>query len=192
MKFIIGLGNPAPQYTYTRHNIGFLLIERAITHWKLRLQPGKGDFYEAILQLEDEIHFVQPTTYVNLSGIAVKQLVDLYHPSLDRLLVVVDDFNLPFGRLKLKPTGGAGGHNGLKSIICALGTEDFPRLKMGIGPLVGDPADYVLGEFTHNERDRLPEFLNLGLNCLEYFIKFDLERAISYCNSFCGTLNPKP
>lgn len=161
MKLIVGLGNPEAKYNFTRHNFGFLAL----------------DFYAKVHDLAWETHpkfgatylkhgdylFIKPQTYYNDSGTAVRAFADFYKIPLSDILVICDDFNLPFGVTRYREKGSAGGNNGLKSIIASLGSQDFPRLRLGTGndelrTKIGD-MDFVLSKFTEEERQKLPEIL---------------------------------
>src|SRR5579884_2760999 len=158
---IVGLGNPGPRYENTRHNIGFMVVERlagrnglSFKGSKQRADIARGpvDGITAILAL--------PVTYMNDSGIAVSRLLSYYHVPRSRLLVVCDDLDLPFGSLRLRPSGSAGGQKGLLSIIQQLGTEDFARLRLGIGRPPGPGAiPHVLGAFPAEQERVLPKLL---------------------------------
>jgi len=155
---IIGLGNPGSEYLTTRHNLGFWVVERVAQKLKVRLKPGRGDFEIAERRLHGGlIRLAQPTTYMNLSGLAVTQIINLYKLTERQVLVVCDDFALEEGYLRLRKKGSDGGHNGLKSIIEDVGTVEFPRLRLGIGPVPEgeDPADFVLAQIEENVIHRL-------------------------------------
>lgn len=165
MKIVVGLGNPGSQYAGTRHNLGFMVLNRL-----------GGDSFRPAFRGElaaaaagegigagvgaEKILLFKPLTYMNLSGQAVGPLAAYYKTSPADILVVCDDIDLPPGRLRLRPKGGAGGHNGLKSIIAVLGTEEFWRLRIGAGrPLLDDPARYVLARFEPAEREIMEKTL---------------------------------
>ena len=160
MHVIFGLGNPGKRYLNTRHNIGFILLDYIQSIYKVPFRAGKGDYYFMQFELDHEtVLCVKPTTYMNLSGIAVRQVVEQFDVDLNNILVVLDDFQLPFGTLRFRKKGSAGGHNGLKSIIAELGTETFARLRFGIGDDFEDPIDFVLSDFTPSEIEGLREVL---------------------------------
>ncbi len=181
MKAVVGLGNPGPEYALTRHNLGFMVVDLLAQRWGARWRPGRGDYWEA----EGEALLVKPTTFMNLSGIAVRQLAERYGLEPEEILVIVDDVNLPFGRLRLRTKGSSGGHRGLESIIFHLGTENFPRLRVGIGPKPEglSLADFVLSEFTEEERKNLPKVLEAAAQGAELWLR-DPERASSFCGQF--------
>ena len=150
MKLVVGLGNPGGRYRGTRHNVGFEVVDALVARHGLKLQPWKTLAETAEWRRpEGRVWFVKPTTFMNLSGEAVVALMGFYKVEFTDLLVVCDDVNLPVGRLRARPEGSDGGNNGLASIIAALGTEGFSRLRIGVGR--GDPrrdlADHVLSRF---------------------------------------------
>jgi PTH1 family peptidyl-tRNA hydrolase len=148
-----GLGNPGERYDLTRHNIGKEVIAGLIRSLGLSARPGKGEFIYARDPARD-LCLVMPTTYMNLSGISAADALEFFGASPDELLVVFDDFSLPLGSIRIRKKGSDGGHNGLASIIYNLSSQDFPRLRLGIGPLPADTdaADYVLSGFAPEER----------------------------------------
>lgn len=163
MQAIIGIGNPGTRYEYTRHNAGFLFMDYLAQRYKITFRPGKGEYYYASGMLRNSGYIlVKPTTYVNLSGIAVMEVADKYRISPENILVVYDDLNLEAGRVRLRQSGGDGGHNGINSIISQLNSKDFPRLRIGIGSSFekGDMASYVLSKFTPEELTNLETLFN--------------------------------
>lgn len=161
MKLVVGLGNPEAKYNWTRHNTGFLALD---FYFKLNhLSWGAKPRYGAIFGRRDDILFIKPQDYYNLSGRAVREFMKFYKISPTDILVICDDFNLEFGFLRYRAHGSAGGNNGLKSVIFETGTADFPRLRIGTGndelrTRIGD-VDFVLSKFTVAEKMRLPEVL---------------------------------
>lgn len=155
MKIVVGLGNPGPNYTGTRHNVGFDVVDILVSG------PGGGKYQRKFdaeiaegLQGLDKVLYLKPLTFMNLSGRSVRQALDFYKVSPADLLVVCDDINLPLGQLRMRPQGSAGGHNGLKDIERQLGTQDYARLRLGVsGPGREDLVDYVLARFKPSERD---------------------------------------
>lgn len=154
MLVVFGLGNPGDRYQGTRHNVGKEVMGSLVGRLGLELLPGRGDFYCAY-DPERDIHFIVPATFVNDSGTAASQALESLGARPAELLVVCDDFNLPLGSLRIRKRGSEGGHNGLSSIIYQLGTQDFPRLRMGVGPLPPgvEWADFVLARFAGPETD---------------------------------------
>lgn len=158
MSTIIGLGNPGGEYDETRHNVGFMVVDTLCETLQTEFEAGKGDYLIAVSRYRGKrIALVKPLTYMNNSGLAVVDLVEYRSLNAKDLLVVCDDFNLPLGRIRLRPKGSDGGHNGLYSIIYHLQTEDFPRLRCGIGRLISpgeeyDATKFVLSVFDRDER----------------------------------------
>lgn len=155
MKLIVGLGNPGTKYEGTRHNVGFEVLERLARETAADpLRPKfEGDVRECRLGDEKAL-LLWPLTFMNKSGASVRKAFDFYQLGLSDMLVVCDEFQIPLGSLKLKPRGSDGGHNGLADVIRTLGTQEFARLRIGIGPVPDrwDQADFVLGKFTKGER----------------------------------------
>lgn len=183
MHVVFGLGNPGKRYLNTRHNIGFILLDYIQSIYKVPFRPGKGDYYFMQCSIEQEpVLFVKPTTYMNLSGIAVRQVVEQFEIDLNNILIVLDDFQLPFGTLRFRKKGSAGGHNGLKSVIAELGTEAFARLRIGIGSPVDDAVDFVLSDFTEKEIDGLRKLLPVAHDGIVVWVKDGIERAMNQFN----------
>jgi len=157
---VVFLGNPGPEYERTRHNLGFWTADILAEKLKCRFEPGQGDFVIAQKRMRGEpLCLVKPTTYVNRSGHAVAQLVENRRITPSQVIVVCDDFTLDEGRIRLRRKGSDGGHNGLKSIIAQLGTEEFPRIRLGTGPVPEnvDPVDFVLAKVGENDINTLRE-----------------------------------
>ena len=183
---IVGLGNPGREYQGNRHNIGFRLLnylsERlGVTFSRLESKSlvTKADYHGHRLIL------VKPQTYMNLSGQAVESLVRFYKIPLEQVMVVFDDVDLPFGALRLRHAGGSGGQKGMQSIIDRLGTQDIPRLRMGIDRPPGrmEAADYVLQDFSKSETELLPGILARAADALLTYIREGLEAAMNQFNS---------
>ena len=157
MKMVVGLGNPGRKYEGTRHNVGFAVVrEVARRHGVGGARSGfQAEWFEADLRAEKTL-LLLPQTFMNVSGNSVGAARDFYKLAIEDLLVVADDFNLPLGKLRLRKSGSAGGQKGLADVIRRLGTEEVPRLRLGVGPVPAnwDPVDFVLGRFTKQE---LPE-----------------------------------
>lgn len=175
MKIIAGLGNPGDKYKDTRHNTGFAVTEALASkhgiegkfNSKFNALAGKG------LICGEEVLIVQPLTYMNLSGDAVSKILNWYKTDISELTVVYDDISLDLGKLRFRPSGSAGGHNGIKSIIARCGGDKFARLKIGIGPNPGEPlqTSYVLEKFTGNEKELLEKVIFLSVEALEDYLK---------------------
>lgn len=185
IKLVAGLGNPGKGYVLTRHNLGFLLLDRFAEKRKGRFTEQKADYHLATLRIASaHVRVIKPMTFMNLSGRAVKAVMTTYEVLPSEILVISDDFALPFGKMRLRLAGSDGGHNGLASVVEHLGTEDFPRLRLGIGPIPEfKPAeDFVLEQFSKEELDQLDNFLKLGTDCLESVFYDGLTLAMSKFN----------
>lgn len=172
MKLVVGLGNPGARYNFTRHNFGFLALD---FYFKVRgIEWKDKPKFGALWAREGDTIFIKPQDYYNESGRAVQEFMRFYKISLDDVLVVCDDFNLEFGKLRYREQGSAGGNNGLKSIISTLGTEEFARLRVGTGNdelrhKMGD-MDFVLSKFTPEEKEKLPEILGKVMERIEEIV----------------------
>ena len=173
MKLVVGLGNPGSKYQKTRHNIGFMIIDRVISKHSC-VMKFDAKFNAEICQLKvnsEKVFMMKPSTYMNLSGEAISKVMKYYDISSDDLLVFVDDVNLPTGKIRLRETGGHGGHNGLKNIIGLLKTEDFKRVRIGISLNNTMPLDsYVLGQFTETEMAILNQSIDIASLIIEDFL----------------------
>lgn len=182
----VGLGNPGFQYEKTRHNVGFLIIEEWAKRkkWMLKQERHVNALVAKGVIEGKNVHLLLPLTYMNLSGTAVKRYIDYYKLPVHSLVVVADDVALPYGYLRLKPTGGSGGHNGLKNIQNMLGTTDYTRLRVGVGqPKEQILADYVLGCFEGVEREQLPLVIDAGVKVLDQLLKETLGQVMSTVNT---------
>lgn len=187
---IVGLGNPGKAYQQTRHNIGFLAVDALARQWGLVFsrRRARAEVAEGPV-LGHRIILAKPQTYMNSSGEAVRALVKLWNLSPSNLLVIADDLDLPFGRLRLRDRGSSGGHRGLQSIIDQLGTDRFARLRVGIGrpPPGVDPVDYVLTAFTASEAAELPAILERLVEGVEILLARGLPTAMNLINA-----SPRP
>jgi PTH1 family peptidyl-tRNA hydrolase len=184
---IIGLGNPGARYEGTRHNIGFAVVDLLARRFGVRPQQGTHPFLLSCADVAGEsVLLVRPTTYVNRSGVALLALLQEYPElGLSDLLVVVDDVALPFGRLRLRPGGSDGGHNGLRSIEAALGSRDYARLRIGVGAQQPgeDLADHVLGPFSSEEARSLPDILHRAADAVELVLQHGVQAAVPRVNA---------
>jgi PTH1 family peptidyl-tRNA hydrolase len=180
---VLGLGNPGVQYSGTRHNIGKNTVTGLIEKLNLSLEPGRGEFVFARDPVRDLILALN-TTSMNLSGISAVDILEQFELAPEDLLVVSDDFSLPFGNIRIRRSGGDGGHNGLSSIIASLGTEEFPRLRIGVGRLPEgvDAADFVLSEFPRSQRECLDEIAGTACEALLAVFRDGLDRAMNTYN----------
>ena len=185
MHAVVGLGNPGVRYLGTRHNAGFDVIDAWLRRLDLELAPGSERFHGVIGTIAQvPVALVKPMTFMNRSGFAVREAVGHYELDVDRIMVICDDVNLPYGTLRLRSKGSHGGHRGLESIIDALGTEAFARQRIGIDvPRDADTlVDYVLEEFTEEEADDLPIVLDRACDQLELFVRDGCGEAASRYN----------
>ena len=184
LKIIVGLGNPGPKYAQTRHNAGTQGIEHLARSNGLRFQKMRFKSFVVEGRIAGiRVVLAKPLTFMNLCGQAVGPLVRWHHLDLDDLLVVYDDLDLPLGLIRLRPSGGSGGHKGMESIITALGTGDFPRLRIGIGRSLGDdPAEYVLRRFTYDEMIVMESAYARASQAIECYLTRDIATAMNEFN----------
>lgn len=181
---IAGLGNPGSRYVDTRHNLGFMVADELARqlpggNWRERFQAS----YQEQEHNGKRLIIVRPLTYMNNSGQAIGQLARWYHVPLVRLLVIYDELDLPYGRIRIRPSGSAGGHNGMSSIVRALGSDQFPRLRIGVSrPVSGSTVDYVLSRFSSTERAELPELVSLAADAALAWLDDGIEAAMNEYN----------
>ncbi len=183
LRLVVGLGNPGPEYEGTRHNIGFDLVDR-LSHERGLKWEKEHKFRAKVATDRGGVVFAKPLTYMNLSGNAAARLMRHHHLAPDRVLVVYDDIALPLGGLRFRAGGSAGGHNGIKSLIEYLGTEAFPRLRLGVGaaPENAGMVDHVLGRFTPEERAEVEKILEIAAEGVNYALSAGLEAAMNRYN----------
>ncbi|QBS37147.1 aminoacyl-tRNA hydrolase [Thermaerobacter sp. FW80] len=184
-RIVVGLGNPGPEYEGTRHNVGFAVVDALAR--RLRAADWRRGFASLWVEAswrDEPVVLLKPQTYMNRSGEAVRQVVGAWRVAPGDLLVVYDDMDLPLGHLRLRPRGSAGGHRGVASIIAALGRDDFPRLRVGIGrpPRGVDAADYVLAPFAPMERPLVEAAVRRAVEAILAVLAAGLERAMSRYN----------
>ena len=183
---LVGLGNPGPKYARSRHNVGFRAIDALCERQRCRCDRLRLKALTGFCELGGQkVLLVKPMTYMNLSGQAVRPLADYYKIPPERILVIFDDVSLPVGRLRVRPDGSAGGHNGVKSLIAELGTQDFPRIKVGVGEKPHpdyDLADWVLSSFSAQEEKLLAPVLERALEAAETVISSGTQQAMSRYN----------
>ncbi len=184
-KLVVGLGNPGKDYADHRHNIGFQVVEALAEAHGLAFDRLRHKARVAIGQIDGQsVILARPLTYMNRSGQSVAPLVHAYKVSIEEMLVVYDDLDIPLGTLRLRPKGGSGGHRGMRSIIRELGSEDFPRLRVGIGrpPAGWDPADYVLSPFTRDELPIVAEVKERAVAAIECWLAEGINVAMTRFN----------
>ena len=185
MKLIVCLGNPGDAYRDTRHNVGFMLGDRLAERLKTDFRGGKGPFDVAEASFKGEkLILLKPMTYMNLSGSAVKKALQAYGGDIADCMVCFDDLHLPVGALRMRPSGSAAGHNGLQNIIDTFGTQDIPRLRIGIGDDFprGMQAQYVLSRFNREERELLEPALDRAIDGLMIYLRSGINEAMSTLN----------
>ena len=179
---IVGLGNPGQKYEHTRHNMGFLTVDLLAEKAGVKLNKVKFKSAFNIMSFAGcKCLVMKPQTYMNLSGEAVREAVQFYKIPADHVLVIYDDVSLPVGKLRVRPTGSAGGHNGIKNIIAHLGTQDFPRVKIGVGAPEGGGAemvDWVIGAPSQAERKVLVESFEKAIQAAECIIEHGCQQAM--------------
>lgn len=186
LHLIVGLGNPGAEYTRTRHNAGFLVVERLAERWRAGWTYEKK-FNARVTRAEHagkHVLLCEPQTYMNSSGEAVAAVVDFYRVPAARLLVVVDDADLPFGELRLRPSGSSGGHHGLESIEQFLGTREYARQRIGIGRHEGPRqiTGHVLGRFSSTEAELIDKILTVASGQAEAWVDAGIQKAMSQFN----------
>jgi PTH1 family peptidyl-tRNA hydrolase len=186
LKVVVGLGNPGSQYAGTRHNVGWLALDRLAERagWSGRGRQRDSSSVAMGRYRGLDLVLVKPLTWMNESGTAVRKVLAREHAPLGDLLVVADDFALPFGKLRFRESGGHGGHNGLRSIVEELGTEKFSRLRVGIGDPVRNARDHVLSRFEPDEVERLDELLDAAADSIEAWAREGTSKAANRFNTF--------
>ena len=183
---IVGLGNPGKKYEGTRHNAGFAALDHVAEKWGVRVTKAKFDALTGTGTAAGvKVLLMKPQTFMNLSGDAVRKAADFYKVPPERIIVLFDDISLAPGRLRIRKTGSAGGHNGLKSIIEHLGSEDFPRIKVGVGKKPNaytDLADWVLGRFPKEQEADLKQALINADDALRLIVNGETDKAMNLFN----------
>jgi peptidyl-tRNA hydrolase, PTH1 family len=187
-QLIVGLGNPGSKYDKTRHNIGFEVVDalarRAQISWSenRKFQAFLGEGFSST---REKLRLLKPLTYMNASGQAIRAAIDWYKLAPESVLIVYDDLDLPVGRLRMRLSGSAGGHNGMKSAIAHLGTDNFPRLRIGIAKSAPerDTISHVLGKFSPEETKVISEVLQFAVDAVEIALKQGVEKAMNLYNS---------
>lgn len=184
MKLIVGIGNPGKEYKNTRHNIGFSILDNYASFHSVEIIKEKfNGLYTDFVFNGEKIILLKPLSYVNLSGIVVRKYVDYFNISIDDVLIICDDLDLNFGKIRLRLSGSSGGHNGLKSIEENLGTKNYKRMKFGISNNKNiDTKDYVLGSFSSEECKKINEILPITANILDDFMVFSFVNLMNKYN----------
>ncbi len=185
MYLVVGLGNPGDRYDKTRHNVGFDVVNLCEKKYSFAINRTKfkGMYGETTIGNEKVI-FLKPQTFMNLSGESVKSIMDFYKIPVDNIIVIYDDISMEVGRLRIREKGSAGGHNGIKNIISHLGTESFPRIKVGIGQPTYDLIEFVTGRFSVDDREVVEKAFIAAVDAVEVMIKEGTFAAMNKYNSF--------
>ena len=184
MKLIVGLGNVGKEYENTRHNMGFMLVDRYLEYKNipLKFKEKFNAMYVETAINNEKVIFIKPTTYMNNSGIAVRAFLDFYKLDVQDVLVISDDLDLDLGKFRLRRNGSSGGHNGLKSIISHLGTDGFKRLRIGISNDKDDVINYVLSKFSKKELNEIDTMFDTLVNVLDDYFVMDFTSLMSKYN----------
>ncbi len=184
MKIVIGLGNPGNKYTKTRHNIGFAVIDKFVKSCNVSFSKKYRDSVISKCTLDgEEVLFVKPQLFMNLSGGPAKRIIGKYNCDLSEILVILDDINIPLGKIRIRERGSSGGHNGLKSISNHLKTTCFPRLRIGVGnSLPENTKDFVLSRFTKEENDVIQGALDKACEVINCWVTTDINKCMSLFN----------
>lgn len=176
MKLIAGLGNIGDKYCFTRHNAGFMVLDKLALDNNFSFREENK--LKCFLAKSGDIIYIKPTTFMNLSGEAVRAVMDYYKINVKDILIVYDDIALDLGRIRFRANGSDGGHNGIKSIIKHVGTKEFDRLKIGIGPQPNIPSEnFVLQNFQKEQLEELKEILKRADEAIEFYLKNDIQKA---------------
>lgn len=185
MKLIVGLGNPGKQYKDTRHNVGFMFVDNIVNKLSVKFTLDKAlkcEICQTTINGEKVI-FIKPMTYMNLSGDSVYLVANYYKVNYEDILVIYDDLDLETGKIRIRPNGSSGGHKGIQSIINNLGTKDIKRVRIGIDKVSSDKTvDYVIGNFSKQDREIIDISIEKGLDILEDFIRLPFEQVMSRYN----------
>jgi PTH1 family peptidyl-tRNA hydrolase len=182
---VVGLGNPGRRYAGTRHNVGFSVIQRLARRWGAEIRRRKyGAKVAEVTRNEERLVLALPQTYMNLSGVAVRQISEAYRVAPARIVVVSDDLDIPLGQIRVRKSGSAGTHKGLRSIVAEMGTPSIPRLRIGIGPLTEneEAVEFVLSRFSREELPVVEEALAKAEEALEMILAGRIEAAMNRFN----------
>ncbi|PJI08782.1 MULTISPECIES: aminoacyl-tRNA hydrolase [Clostridium] len=183
MFLIVGLGNPGQKYEHTRHNTGFDAIEKIADRYDIKIDKKKfkGLYGSGIINGEKVI-LLKPYTYMNLSGESVQEAANFYKMKNENIIVIYDDISLDVGKIRMRGKGSAGGHNGIKNIILNLSSDEFPRIKIGVGNPIGNLVDYVLGRFKDNDRVIIEKVFDVVTEAVSSIVADGLESAMNKFN----------
>jgi PTH1 family peptidyl-tRNA hydrolase len=181
-RLVVGLGNPGKEYEATRHNIGFMVVDELARRWDVSSFKTKDKARQALVSSR-RVVLVEPTSFMNLSGAPVRVIASWYRTPPAEIVVISDDMDLPFGKMRMRPGGGHGGHNGLRSIIATM-TDAFPRLRVGVGRPQRDSIDHVLSPFSSDERIALPTVVNAAADGVERWLEHGIEDAMQSVNGW--------
>jgi len=181
---IVGLGNIGEKYKYTRHNIGFLIIDKLANNFNLTFNSNKISYYAYFKLEEKNVFLIKPKTFMNLSGLAVDYWLKRESISLNNILVICDDYSLSFGTIRLRSKGQNAGHKGLESIDKLLNSNNYPRLRIGIknDELINNLADFVLSEFNNQEKEKLPIIIDTAIKSILCFLIYGIDKAMNLYN----------
>jgi PTH1 family peptidyl-tRNA hydrolase len=181
---VVGLGNPGPEYANTRHNVGFMVVDELSRRHRIAIKKSQHGARVGEVEITGEpVALVKPLTYMNVSGRAVAPLLQRHSLLPDRLVVIYDDADLPLGKIRVRARGSSGGHGGIKSILAALGTTEFPRVRIGIGRSGFSTKDHVLGAFRPDERDLLQHAIQRAADAVEHILCHGIEPAMNRFNA---------
>lgn len=184
MKLIVGLGNPGKNYENTRHNLGFMVLEKYFKKRNINNPKEKfgGIYYETVIENE-KVLFLKPQKYINLSGEVLKRYIDFFKLKTEDILIIHDDLDTPCGSVKVKPSGGSGGHNGLKDIEKNIGTKEYRRVKLGISNNKDlDTKDYVLGKLSGNDKDLINQAIDKTVELIDDYFVLTFENLMNKYN----------
>ena len=184
MKLIAGLGNIGEKYCFTRHNVGFMVLDKwaYIDNFSYKLDSKLKSYIAKCKIGNEDFLFIKPTTYMNLSGEAIRAVIDYYKIDVSDLIVIYDDISLDTGKIRIRANGSDGGHNGIKSIIQHLGTNKFNRVKIGIGPQIGPSEHFVLQNFSKEQLEIIKETIDSVINATKSIVSVGIEKSQNLYN----------
>lgn len=185
MQLIAGLGNPTEEYAHTRHNMGFMVLDALAKEWGIAVSNySKRAFLGSGIVAGQKVLLVKPQTYMNLSGVSIREIVSFYKIEKQQILIIYDDIHLPLGQLRIRKKGSAGGHNGMRNIIEQLGTDEISRIRMGVNekPERMDLAEYVLGKFPKSEQQQLENAILDAVQACGFILEKGMEQAMNRYN----------